>query len=56
MKGNRIEVLVLMLLVAAVVLILIVALTPMTSCNKNQPTAGDVVSCIATRTAETRNK
>lgn len=59
-KGQGLVEYALVLVLCAVVVVVIVALfsgalnSP--PCDKVDPTAGDVVSCIATRTAEARNK
>lgn len=49
-----------LILVAAVVVVVVIMSLLFSAqkppCDKVQPTAGDVVSCIATRTAEARNK
>lgn len=58
-KGQGlIEYLLITILAVVVVLVLLQLLTPMPSgaCDKSKPTAGDVVNCIATRTAEAKNR
>lgn len=59
-KGQGLVEYALILLMCAVVVIVIFALfvgiAQQTSCTKSDPNAGDIVSCIATRTAEARHK
>lgn len=48
-------ILVIVLIIAVVILAVIYAPQP-TACNRQHPLASDIVDCIATRTAEARNK
>ena len=55
------EYVVLLLIVALVILMIALLFWTLTAappavCDRSRPTAGDIVSCIATRTAEARNR
>lgn len=59
MKGQGMVEYVLMLVLIMIVIVVLLALlfaAPPSACNKSKPTAGDVVDCIATRTAEAHNR
>lgn len=59
-KGQGLIEYAVILVLAAVVVIVIMALFASAinklPCDKSEPTAGDVVSCIATRTAEAKQR
>lgn len=46
----------LMILIVIVIIIWAVISPEPQVCDHSEPTAGDIVACIATRTAEARNK
>lgn len=55
-KGRTYLVIGITILVIVIIICLVHGLFSTAPCSKSRPNAGDIVDCIATRTAEAKNK